>query len=102
MPGRHLELAAFDVGRSLGLLRRIVGAARVDAEPEPALRIVEYCAGLPLALRIAGCRLAARPHWPIARLAARMAVEGGRLDELCTEGLGTGCTSSPTSTPGHW
>lgn len=87
VPGRHLELAPFDVARSLALLRRIVGAARIDAEPAAACEIVDYCAGLPLALRIAGCRLAARPHWPVARLATRMAVEGGRLDELCTEGL---------------
>jgi hypothetical protein len=64
------------------LLARIAGAGRVAAEPEAAARIAERCGGLPLALRIAGARLAARPHLSLARLASRLAEPGARLDEL--------------------
>ena len=62
----------------------IVGAQRVRAEPAAAARIITACARLPLAVRIAGDRLAARPNWSIAALAARLADESGRLAELGT------------------
>jgi DNA-binding SARP family transcriptional activator/tetratricopeptide (TPR) repeat protein len=63
------------------LLSRIAGDARVAAEPEAAAEIVRACAGLPLAVRICAARLATRPHWPVATMAARLADER-RLDEL--------------------
>ena len=40
------------------------------------------CAGLPLAIRICAARLAARPQWPVATMAARLRDERRRLDEL--------------------
>ncbi len=46
------------------------GPERVAAEPDAAAAIVGYCGHLPLAVRIAGARLAARPQlvarpaWP--------------------------------------
>lgn len=51
---------------AIGLLRQLLGAARVDAEPGAAASLVEACARLPLALRIAGAHLNNRPHQPIA------------------------------------
>ena len=39
-------------------------------------------AGLPLAVRIAGARLASRPAWSVAHLGARLADQRGRLGEL--------------------
>ncbi|MEV4628059.1 BTAD domain-containing putative transcriptional regulator [Micromonospora sp. NPDC049523] len=88
IPGaHHLELQMFRDDQSLALLGRIIGAERLAAEPEAARTVVEMCAGLPLALRIAGARLAARPHRRISRLADRLRDERGRLDELTADGL---------------
>ncbi|MGW6540201.1 BTAD domain-containing putative transcriptional regulator [Streptomyces sp. NPDC055051] len=77
-----LALSPMNRAESLALLAAAAGGARTAAEPAAAERIVELCAGLPLALRIAGARLVARPHWSVARLAQRLAAEPTRLAEL--------------------
>lgn len=64
------------------LIRRVVGRDRVAAEPEAVAEIVRWCAGLPLALRIAAARLAGRPGWRITTLADLLRDETRRLDEL--------------------
>jgi len=64
------------------LLCKLVGRDRVAAEPEMAATLVQLCGQLPLAIRIAGARLAAKRHWSLARLARRLADERRRLDEL--------------------
>jgi tetratricopeptide (TPR) repeat protein/transcriptional regulator with XRE-family HTH domain len=64
------------------LLARVAGEARVCAEPAAATELVVACGGLPLAVRIAAARLAARPHWTVGTLAERLADERHRLDEL--------------------
>jgi DNA-binding SARP family transcriptional activator len=78
----HVEVSVFAPARSLELLTRIAGAERVTAQPEAAAAVARYCGHLPLALRIAGARLSARPHWSIQKLVDRLADETGRLDEL--------------------
>ncbi|MFB9527965.1 AfsR/SARP family transcriptional regulator [Nonomuraea roseola] len=78
----HLRLAELDPADSTTLLARIAGPARVCAEPEAAARIVRLCGGLPLALRIAAARLAARPDWTPSYLADRLADATRRLDTL--------------------
>ncbi|MPZ27618.1 MAG: hypothetical protein GEV12_14715 [Micromonosporaceae bacterium] len=67
---------------ALELLRRLAGPDRVAAEPEAAAEISAACGRLPLALRIAGARLAARPEWRLARLAGLLRDRRRRLDEL--------------------
>jgi hypothetical protein len=62
------------------LLGRIAGPQR--AGDPAAASIAELCGYLPLALRIAGARLAARPGWPLAALADRLRDGRRRLDEL--------------------
>lgn len=88
LQGAHwVGVDEFDPQTSLELLAKIVGAERVRAEQADADELVAYCGGLPLALRIAGARLASRPHWRIAELARRMRNEVQRLDEFSHHGL---------------
>ncbi|MGW5049094.1 BTAD domain-containing putative transcriptional regulator [Streptomyces griseoluteus] len=67
---------------SLALLSAVVGADRVAAEPAAAEAIAVHCADLPLALRIAGARLAARPHWSLDQLRQRLTPPATRPREL--------------------
>jgi tetratricopeptide (TPR) repeat protein/DNA-binding XRE family transcriptional regulator len=88
LPGAELlVLDALPPGEAVGLLARIAGPERVTAEPEAAVELAEACGFLPLALRIAGTRLAARPGWPVSLLAGKMTGERRRLDELEAEDL---------------
>ncbi|ARF54305.1 hypothetical protein B1H19_08940 [Streptomyces gilvosporeus] len=64
------------------LLARFIGADRVNTARADAERLVELCDLLPLTVRTAAVRLAAKPHWPIAYLVSRLANEERRLDEL--------------------
>ncbi|GII77355.1 SARP family transcriptional regulator [Sphaerisporangium rufum] len=80
-PGaRAVDLGVMTPRDARDLLTAAVGAERVRAEPRAAEELVEACGRLPLALRVAAGRLAARPHWTLARFAARLAAGG--LDEL--------------------
>ncbi|GID33227.1 AfsR/SARP family transcriptional regulator [Paractinoplanes brasiliensis] len=88
IPGAtHVALEVFDPDQSLELLARIDGQDRVDAEPAAAVALTELCGRLPLALRIAGARLAARPQWGIGYLVDRLQDEVRRLDELRHGGM---------------
>ncbi|UXY38777.1 BTAD domain-containing putative transcriptional regulator [Streptomyces albidocamelliae] len=78
----HLDLSVPGEQDALELLRRVAGTERTGAEPERAAEIVALCGRLPLAVRIAGARLAARPHWAPGRLAGRLRDERRRLNEL--------------------
>lgn len=81
----RVVLGALPEEEALELLTRLVGAARVEAEPDMARRILAACGGLPLAVRIIGSRLAARPEWSLAELAGRLADERHRLSELTVD-----------------
>ncbi|MFD3569639.1 BTAD domain-containing putative transcriptional regulator [Streptomyces sp. NPDC058667] len=78
----HLDLGVPSETEARDLLARVAGPARPALEPDRAAEIVALCGRLPLAVRIAGARLAARPHWTPARLASRLRDERRRLDEL--------------------
>jgi len=77
-----VELGFFAEDDASALFAALVGSDRVAAEPTGVAEVLRACAGLPLALRIAGARLESRPHWLIADLAQRLADTRGRLDEL--------------------
>ncbi|MEO5878287.1 MAG: BTAD domain-containing putative transcriptional regulator [Streptosporangiaceae bacterium] len=80
--GRRFELPVLTLEQALELLSRVVGADRVEREPEAASALVRTVGCLPLALRIVAARLAARPHWSLASMVQRLADERHRLDEL--------------------
>ncbi|GAA2482737.1 AfsR/SARP family transcriptional regulator [Streptomyces gobitricini] len=83
LAGAHLvDLDVMSPEEALQLFTKIVGAERVRAEREAALDVVAACGFLPLAIRIAASRLAARRTWTVAVLAAKLADERRRLDEL--------------------
>ncbi|SEK59559.1 AfsR/SARP family transcriptional regulator [Streptacidiphilus jiangxiensis] len=71
-------LGPADAGRLLA----VVAGERVADDPRATAEIVRLCGRLPLALRVAGAALAARPHWTAATLAERLADEQGPLDLL--------------------
>ncbi|QMU68448.1 AfsR/SARP family transcriptional regulator [Streptacidiphilus sp. P02-A3a] len=80
-----LHLDVLTPPEALQLFTSVVGAERVDAEAAAVREVLGYCGGLPLAVRIAASRLASRPAWTVAALAARLADERRRLDELQVE-----------------
>lgn len=83
LAGAHLvDLDVMSPEEALQLFTRIVGEERVASEREAALDVVAACGFLPLAIRIAAARLAARRTWTVSVLAAKLADERRRLDEL--------------------
>ncbi|MCP2343787.1 tetratricopeptide (TPR) repeat protein [Actinomadura rupiterrae] len=82
LDGAHnVDIRPMSSEEGVALLAEIVGEARVAAERPAADAIVAACDGFPLALRIAGARLVARPSWPLAHLASLL--DGpGRLDHM--------------------
>lgn len=85
---RHLDLGVFRLDEARQLLTRVVGRDRIGAEPEQAAALVRACGYLPLAIRIAGSRLASRPGWSLAVLNDRLADESHRIDELRVGAVG--------------
>jgi DNA-binding SARP family transcriptional activator/tetratricopeptide (TPR) repeat protein len=77
-----VELDMLTPEEATALLARIAGQERIAASPDAAARIVRSCGQLPLAVRIAGARLASRRQWSAGLLADRLADERRRLDEL--------------------
>ncbi|WP_169952080.1 helix-turn-helix domain-containing protein [Microbispora sp. H11081] len=83
LPGvTSVDLRPLPGPTAVRLLSRVAGEDRVRAEPAAANELVSACGGLPLAVRIAGARLAARPHWTVESFNERLADERRRLDEL--------------------
>ncbi|GAA3070383.1 AfsR/SARP family transcriptional regulator [Streptosporangium carneum] len=78
----HVDMEGFTPEEGVELLRRITGAERVDAALAAATRMVRTCGNLPLAIRIAGARLAAQRHAGLSAFADRLADEQSLLDEL--------------------
>jgi Helix-turn-helix domain/NB-ARC domain len=81
--GAHrVTLHPLPVADALILLREIIGADRVDAEPEMAVQLAHQCAHLPLALRLSAERVVSHPHLTLAELVGELADERDRLDLL--------------------
>jgi DNA-binding SARP family transcriptional activator len=78
----HVAVGPFDRAEALELLRGLAGERRVAAAPDAAHRLLTAVGPLPLAVRLAGARLAARPDLPLADFADRLADDRLLLDEL--------------------
>ncbi|MFF0434325.1 helix-turn-helix domain-containing protein [Streptomyces sp. NPDC004327] len=78
----RLALSEMAQEEAVGLLRRILGEERADAEAEAVARVAELCGRLPLALRVAGNWLTVRSGWTVDHLVRRLADEERRLGAL--------------------
>jgi tetratricopeptide (TPR) repeat protein/transcriptional regulator with XRE-family HTH domain len=84
---RVLELDTLTHGDAAALFARLVTPARTAREPVAVREVLAACGGLPLGIRIAAARIAARPGWSVTTLAERLRDARNRLDELQTGDL---------------
>ncbi len=83
LAGAHLvDVPPFGDRQAAELLSRIAGAERIAPHPHLVTDLTNLVGGLPLALRVSGARLRARPHWTLRQLLDRLIDERRRLDEL--------------------
>ncbi|MFI6938963.1 BTAD domain-containing putative transcriptional regulator [Streptomyces sp. NPDC050418] len=82
---RTVPLDVLTAPEARSLLAHMIGAERVAAEDEAAAQLTGLCALLPLALRIAGSHLAARPARRLTDYVADLA-GGERLTKLAITG----------------
>ncbi|WP_433347077.1 ATP-binding protein [Microtetraspora malaysiensis] len=83
LEGVHrLSLGPLPQAEAAELLTGILGARGSSDDGAAIGELAQLCGGLPLALRIIGNRLVSRPGWQAAELAARLADEERRLDQL--------------------
>ena len=81
----RIQLATLSRGESVALLS--ASSSRTD-EPAACSRLADLCGDLPLALRVAAARLAARPDWTATDLVVRLEEEHTRLSFLSYGVLG--------------
>lgn len=83
----RINLAPLTSADAIRMLGQLIGQDRVDSERPAALDIVDACARLPLAIRIAGARLAARPEYPLWMFSEWFCLEDHIMDELTLDDL---------------
>ncbi|MET8629441.1 BTAD domain-containing putative transcriptional regulator [Kitasatospora sp. NPDC004669] len=81
-----LPVAGLPEEEAVELLGRIAGPERITADPGAARRLAALCDRLPLALRVAGARLASRPTWTLGDLVREMSDRSTGLAALATGG----------------
>ena len=82
---RVVQLDRLDSDAALELLSRTLGDDRALSDPHAARELVDLCAKVPLAVCVAGARLAARSRWPISEMVQALAQERRRLAALAME-----------------
>ncbi|GAB2852816.1 AfsR/SARP family transcriptional regulator [Lentzea nigeriaca] len=93
---QSLRVPPLGVDDGIALLSNVLGAQRAGTDKAAVAEIVGACGGLPLALRVAGARLAARESLPLRSLARRLSDERHRLDELTMGDLEVRATFGPS------
>ncbi|MFF7979984.1 NB-ARC domain-containing protein [Streptomyces sp. NPDC007901] len=79
---RRLALPVLDRDESMELLAGVLGAERLRGAPRAGLRLAEACGDLPLALTLAGRRLAARPEALLTEAVAELVRADGLSGRL--------------------
>ncbi|MCJ1678326.1 NB-ARC domain-containing protein [Streptomyces sp. APSN-46.1] len=79
---RGLRLGVLDRDESVELLAGLIGGDRTGAAARAVLRLAEACGDLPLALNLAGRRIAARPEWLLDEAVTELTEPGGFLGRL--------------------
>ncbi|MDI5963962.1 BTAD domain-containing putative transcriptional regulator [Streptomyces sp. SL13] len=69
---RRIALGPLPTGTAVGLLRRMLTPARIDAEPDASAALVRACGCLPLALRMAAANLTDQPGRSITDYVAEL------------------------------
>ncbi|MFE7282984.1 BTAD domain-containing putative transcriptional regulator [Streptomyces noursei] len=77
-----VPLRGLGADEAVELIGRVAGIHRIQEEPDAVTALVTACGRLPLALRAAGARLAARPGWSVAALVERVSDQARLLAEL--------------------
>lgn len=77
-----IEVEPFTADESRTLFGRLVDDNRLKSDEAAAERILAGCGDVPLALRIAGAKLASRPLLPLRAMADKLTDERLRLTEL--------------------
>ncbi len=83
----HVELRELAEPDALTLLSHLIGDRRMTAEPGPAAHLVRLCGYLPLAIRVAGARLASRPDRRLGKMIERLREQRRLLNELAVGDL---------------
>jgi tetratricopeptide (TPR) repeat protein len=76
---RFVDVAPLPPEDAVALLGETLGRRRADAEPAAVAELAELCGRFPITLRVAAARLAARPRWPVSRVADQLRDERSRL-----------------------
>ncbi|GIH08541.1 SARP family transcriptional regulator [Rhizocola hellebori] len=88
--GAHaMTLGLLNPTEARQLLVSRLGQARMTAEPQAAAKLIELCAGLPLALAIVAARAAAQPDFGLAALVTDLCTAPGSLDAFTGNDLAT-------------
>ena len=82
----RLQLGLLTPADAVELTARVIGRHRVVVDPRAVAALVELCARLPLALRVAASRVSARPHMTVADVVADLADGRNGLDALSVTG----------------
>jgi tetratricopeptide (TPR) repeat protein len=82
---RSIQVDRLDSSAAIDLLEQILGDERTTRQRGAAMDLVHLCALFPLAVCVAGARLASRPRWSITEMVDALTEEQQRLPALVAE-----------------
>lgn len=101
--GAHrVSVETLSQAESIELLRAVLSRYRVGDDEAALAELARLCAYLPLALRIAAERAAARPRMPLRELIADLRDESGLWDALSAEDAPGPAEAEAVRTVFHW